>query len=436
MSVAGVPAWHPGIAARGPLWLRPPFIAVLAAMTFNFFLCFINTNVTSVGTAAVIGSEIAIIIPIMLYTYRTLDYTQFLFISSAILYLVALSAARALFGDGFDVKPIRDLLIPIAFFMLGSATGDARAADRIVTTAVLIVIAVGIFEYVFPDVYTRFFNIAGFYIERGSMDTAQAQQSSNLFVSGLRPEGFGGGRNLFPFLGNHRVSSIFLEPVSTGNFGIIVFMWALVRSLIERRIFWGLFASALLVVVMADSRFGAYFCAICLLLAICPANIRLAITALLPLCGLLIVVFLSDTLSAHYGVDNGFIGRIILSGRILAGFDELNWFGLAAPGFVTADSGYAYTLAGFGVIGLAMFWIMLLAIRGDSRWFYLFRDLTSAYCACLLCISSSPYTIKTGSLLWFLAGVLQRSIGVSNTSPGFFRRPREISFVRRKAGSP
>jgi putative polymerase len=55
----------------------------------------------------------------------------------------------------------------------------------------------------------------------------------------MRPEGFNGGRNLLPFLGNHRVSSIFLEPASAGNFGIIVFMWALVRSLMERRIFWG-----------------------------------------------------------------------------------------------------------------------------------------------------------------------------------------------------
>lgn len=426
MTAVGAQTGHRILVSRKAFWLQPPTVAVLGAMLFNFVLCFVNTNAGGVGNGAVIGCEIAIITAVLFYTYPALTYPMFLAIGGALLYLIALSAVRFLLGSGVDVKPVRDLLIPIVFFLLGVGAHDVRAADKIVRVIVFIVIVVGVFEYFFPDVFTRFFNVASFYIERGAMGSAQAQQSSNLFVSGMRPEGASGGRGLLPFLGNHRVSSIFLEPISAGNFGIVVFIWGLVRSLMERRIFGGLIASAVLIVIMSDSRFGANFCVLCLLLAVLPAAIRTAAVAVLPIVALMGVVLLPGPLSAHYGVDNGFIGRIILSGRILERFDLLNWFGLQAPDFVTSDSGYAYALAGLGIVGIAIFWTMLLLLKGSNNRFYLFRDLAGAYFAVLLCISNSPFTIKTGALLWFLAGVLSR-VDSFSLRPAAVRRPTHVA---------
>ncbi|MCW5691675.1 MAG: hypothetical protein KIT48_04865 [Pseudolabrys sp.] len=394
------------LAARQPFWLQPPVIAVVGATAFNFFLCLVNTNVSSVGSAAAIACELMIISAVLLYTYQRLTYTQLLVIAGAVLYLVTLAAGRLLLTGSADVKPIRDLLIPITFFILGTSTPDLRMADRIVRVVALLVVGVGLFEYFLPDLFTRFCNIASFYVERGTMDLSQASQSSSLFVSGMRPEGAGGGRNLLPFLGNHRVSSIFLEPVSAGNFGIIVFIWALIRSQMERRLFWGLFAAAAFAIVMSDSRFGAYFCSIALAVSLVPSAIRLVMVAVAPAIGLLTIVFMPDILSQQFGISNGFIGRIIMSGEILSRFDVLNWFGLRAPEFMMADSGYAYSVASIGLIGIALFWTMLLSTEGRSRYFYVFRDLAAAYVAFLLCISNSPYTIKTGALLWFLTGVL------------------------------
>jgi putative polymerase len=289
------------------------------------------------------------------------------------------------------------------------------------------------FEYFFPDIFTRFFNVASFYIERGTMAATQAQGSSNLFVSGMRPEGAAGGRGLFPILGNHRVSSIFLEPVSAGNFGIVIFIWALVRSFMERRLFWGLFASAATIIIMSDSRFGANFCALCLLLAFLPAAVRTATVAVLPLFGLLALLILPGPLSVSYGVDNGFIGRIILSGRILERFDGLNWLGLKAPDFITSDSGYAYALGGFGIVGLLLFWMMLLLVKGSGGRFYLLRDLAGAYFAVLLCISNSPFTIKTGALLWFLTGALSGTDSLRMQSMAVASGQRVIPLSRMKA---
>lgn len=428
MSTAGAQAGYRAAVSLQPFWLQPPTVAVLGAMTFNFALCFVSTNVSGVGTSAVIGCEIAIIFAVLLYSFPALSYSRFLVIGSAVLFLAALSAIRFLLGGELDVKPIRDLLIPIAFFLLGARACELRNADRIMTVAVIIVIVVGAFEYFVPDIFTRFFNVAGFYIERGTMAANQAQQSSNFFVSGMRPEGATGGRGLFPILGNHRVSSVFLEPVSAGNFGIVIFAWALVRSFMERRVFWGWFMSAGVIIVMSDSRFGANFCAICLLLAFLPAAIRTGVVALLPVGALLALLLLPTPLSASYGVDNGFIGRIILSGGILERFDVLNWLGIQAPDFITSDSGYAYALGGFGIVGLAFFWTMLLSTSGRDDRFYLMRDLAAAYFAILLCISNSPFTIKTGALLWFLVGVLSCAVRKD------FRRERALSRYSQLAG--
>jgi putative polymerase len=177
----------------------------------------------------------------------------------------------------------------------------------------------------------------------------------------------------------------------------------------ERRIFWGLIISAAVIIVMADSRFGANFCALALVLALLPAAIRKIVVAALPAVAIVGLLVLPGLLSTRYGIDNGFIGRIILSGAILERFDVLNWLGLSAPGFITSDSGYAYALSGFGIVGIALFWIALMLLKGADRPFYLVRDLSGAYFAILLCISNSPFTIKTGAVLWFLVGVVSQN---------------------------
>lgn len=408
MSTIGVASGYRA-AGRPSFWRQPPVVALLAATLFNAGLCALNTTVGGVGNGAVIACEVVIILCVLAYTFPTLTYARFLTIGAAVLLLIALAGMRALFGGGIDIKPVRDLLIPIAFFMLGAAAPDLRQADRIVKILVAIVIAVGAFEYFFPDLFTRIFNVAGFYIERGAMVLTQAQQSSDLFVSGMRPEGASGGRGLFPALGHHRVSSIFLEPISAGNFGIVVFIWALTRSLMERRVFLGLFVCAATIIVMADSRFGANFCALALLLALLPASVRRIVVAALPAVAIVGLLVLPGFLSARYGIDNGFIGRIILSGTILERFDALNWLGVSAPGFITSDSGYAYALSGFGILGIALFWTGLMLLKGENSRFDLIRDLAGAYVAVLLCISNSPFTIKTGALLWFLVGAVSQN---------------------------
>jgi hypothetical protein len=135
--------------------------------------------------------------------------------------------------------------------------------------------------------------------------------------------------------------------------------------------------------------------------------------AALPACGLLAVVVLPDAMPKHYRISAGLMGRVDLAGRILGRFDALNWFGLTPPEFVTSDSGYAYAPAGLGIIGLIIFWTLLMSTKGPGSRFYLFRDLAGAYFAVLHCKQFAIHD-QNGALLWFLVGVLSRASNVGS----------------------
>ena len=402
-------AAQPLRTAVPPLPVLPPaavYVVMLGAMCFHMALCFVNTKVGGVGNGALIGSEIAILGTVLMLSYPAIVYARFLVVGGALFYLVALAATRtAVHAEPLGIKPVRDLLIPIAFFFFGTRAADVRRADRLVAIAAAIAVAVGILEYAFPDRFTEVFNIAKFYVDRGAMHAGQAPQSSNLFISGMRPDALG-GRNLLPFLGEHRVSSVFLEPISAGNFGIIVFLWGLVRSLARGRVTWGLFAAAATMIVLSDSRFGAMFCLVAACIAVLPPALGAAVSMTLPAVALAALIFLPEHLEKMHVMGNGFVSRLILSGHFIAALDLQNWFGVMTPDFQPFDSGYAYSMIGFGVAGVAALWVVFWTIEGRGWQFHTYKNLVGAYYGVLLCVSNSPYTIKTASLLWFLLGAL------------------------------
>ena len=385
------------------------FAIVLIAMTFNMALCFVNTKTGTIGTGHVIAGEIVIVFATLALAYPSIGHLGVFVLSAVILYLLVLASIRTLgYGEPMQVKPVRDLIIPIAFFSLGMRAGNVRVGDMLVRFTAALVLCVGLVELLYPDQFTKVFDIANFYVNRGAMVSDQAQLSSNLFISGMRPEELG-GRNLLPFLGPHRMSSIFLEPVTAGNFGVLVVTWALVRSLAEGKPFWGMLSAGAAVIVLADSRFGAMFCLVALGLALLPTFFSTIVATTLPAIALAGIFVAQAQLSISHAAGNGFVSRLLLSATFLENLSIANLFGIQSPTFTPYDSGYAYLFCGAGIIGALGLWLALWSLESRSRSFNVFRNQIAAYYAALLCISNSAFTIKFASLLWFLAAVLYAS---------------------------
>jgi putative polymerase len=386
------------------------FLLILAAVAFNAGLSYLNAHVMAVNGKTVIFCEVLIVISALLVSLRALNITHICLILGVVLYTLTLALFRANVSPeaGVDVKIARDFLIPIVFFILGLRISDLKTADSIVFRMTILILGFALFEYFFLDTYLNFFNVIQYYIARGAIeDTTWALDvAGGLMVSGIRPADQ--GRNLLSFLGDHRVSSLFLEPISLGNFGCIVTMWAVIRSRMTGRVYIWSFLAAVGLIVLSDTRFDAFFLVLGIFLLLTSVSVSSAIAFALPVVAMASVIILeiasggkSDDITG-YGLD----ARLVYSGHVLLDFDILNWLGLKASRLQTFDAGYAYVISNAGLLGLGVFWWLFLSLKGDNRFFYGFRNASAAYFAALFCIGESQFTIKTAALHWFLMGAL------------------------------
>jgi putative polymerase len=386
---------------------------ILAAIGFNAFLCFLNTRGVAISNIDVILSEVLLISAAVVVCRNHFNLIHISVLALIVFYTVAISALRyANVPDGgFDPKISRDLMIPVVFFLFGKAVDDIRVADKIVSVATAILLAFALFEYFFLDAFLKVFGIAEYYIARGTVEASDWARnvSQGLMVSGLRPAEQ--GRTLFPLLGGHRISSLFLEPSTLGNYGTLVALWAALRSRMEGRLFVGLALGGFALLILSDTRFNAYFVLLALPFLLAPPRLTTPAVLLLPFATMLALYLLAASSAGSFNSVPMVEGReaydrLLYSGRVLFDFNAYNWLGLEVSRAQTFDTGYGYVISNIGIIGFAALWALFMSLQGSNRFFYAFRNVLAVYFAALLCISASQFTIKVAALLWFLLGVL------------------------------
>ena len=387
-------------------------VLVIGAIGFNALLCLINTRIAPIHNSYVVLSEVVIIAAALAASFRTMEPKYVVIIAAMIAYTAMLAVLRSMASPeaGLDLKTSRDFLIPIVFLLLGRSETNIKVADYTVYVATALVLAFAVFEFFSLNSFLRIFSITDYYVARGTLDPSDPslQWASGLMISGIRPEEQ--GRALLPFLGDHRISSLFLEPIGLGNFGFIVAIWSIARSKMEQQWrLWSILAGVALI-ILSDTRFNALFLGVGVVILL--ANPRITKLAVGALPVVLIAGLCLAAASAAGGPDVPMLDgislkdRLLYSGRVLLDFDVLNWLGIEAARVQTFDAGYAYVISNVGVIGLAAFWIWFMTLAGRNRYFYAFRNANAAYFAVLFCISESQFTIKTAALLWFLMGAL------------------------------
>lgn len=369
--------------------------SVMGGLVFNLFLCFVNTRIMPVRDSHVMLMEMMIIGTALLVA---LDRRAGLYMVLGIFvsYMLLLFTLR---GEN-DLKAVRDILIPVIFYAMGSRLRDLKLADSLAVWSAIVVLIFAFFEYFALDLYLEWFNVLGYYISKGTVTLTESYGATKgLFISGSRPE----PRTILSFLGQHRVSSVFLEPVSMGNFGVIIFSWAMFRRGWSGR--WFLFAAALAMIVLADARFGLFTCI--LIAAMSP------FFKLVPRIFWLVMPFLLLAVIAAYGLATGtsggpndLAGRIAVTAHILTGLPLGVVLGVETTAQFTADSGVAYTLTKFGLLGFIGLWAVLIFMPFRNARGWEFHSMMIVYLLLIMVISNSFFSIKTGALMWFMAGTV------------------------------
>lgn len=372
---------------------------IFAALLFNFLLCFVNTKVGAVSTGVVMLAELLIIVAALAMILERLPAGLVVFLLGFAGYLLLLMV----FGNGLDLKLGRDILIPIVFLFYGAAYVEQRECSKVALWAGAIVLGIALFEWLLLDTFLANFNIMQYYVARGTVSQQFSEHLGyQLNVNGLRPEG--DGRALFSFLGPHRVGSVFLEPVSSANFGFLIYLTA-ISGFARPKAAFVLGLLGLAIIVAADGRFAMMICIVATGMRLFPAARDIRVLAVLPILAialLLAIVFVVGETQ----IDNGFLGRLYHSGHLLASMSVSQWFGLDAVEYGLFDSGYGYVINKFGVIGAVVLWAMFLLIPARTEQAQIFRGGLAYYICLSLCISQSMFTIKTAGFAWAIMGAL------------------------------
>ena len=374
------------------------FCVLLGTILFNFFLAMVNQSGFGISETHVILAEIMLVaVAVLLVLDRRLGF--YLVLATLLSYFVMLNLMK-----GFlDPKPIRDALIPIVFFFLGTRLASLRVVDWVLGAALAIALVFGLFEAFAVADYIDLVNPLGYYVAKGSLEIVDLRDGNavGLYYNGVRYA----ERTLFQFLGSHRVSGIFLEPVSVGNFCAIAASWFVIRHWGKPLVILPLMIPVIVLLGLADARFGMY--TMLVTLAALPfariiPPLSIAIIPVLVLVAQISVGIASEGLAW----DNSFTGRLIWGGQLLTNMTPQMVFGVDPNETFLHDTGYGYMFSNIGIIGAIALWIALLILPARGLRFARFKLFAALYVTLLLVVSSSLFSIKTGGLLWFILGTL------------------------------
>ncbi len=260
---------------------------IIGAISFNAVLCFLNTRGIAISNFHVMLSEALLILGAGIACRKEMNFVQFSVIAAIILYTAILCTIRKINAPAavFDPKIIRDLLIPAIFFLLGKAAGDVKAADKVVFISTSIVIGFAIFEYFFLGTFLKIFGVAEYYIARGTL--AKLSHHSLNVAKGTMVSGFQFLKASAAAHCCHSSAIIasrrsLLEPITLGNFGAWVTLWAVLRSRMEGRLYLWCALGGLTLLVLSDARFDAGFLVLGVVMLMIPPRIATLPLFLLP----------------------------------------------------------------------------------------------------------------------------------------------------------
>lgn len=370
-----------------------------ASVLFNLILCFIDTNIVTLNQSAVIAAEVAILaaalaLPFAFHARRLgrLDLLLILLLANWLFLSIIRQAA--------DPKLFRDVAIIPIFVIAGMASRGARLHSMIFWLH-MVIFLFALWEAISLQSFVSVFSIGDFFGHTRGHSNDEWWVDSGLYLSAVRPE----ERFLFPDLPLHRLSSVFLEPVSLGNYVIIATLWltGFWRQIPRRMAIIAAVATVLLW-IGSDSRMATITC-VALLLA---AAVKRWIPSVAPMLAAPIVIAAMFVASASFGLTAGtddFGGRIAHSVGVFRDF-QLEDFAGVSLGMIkgTEDAGFAYLINTQSLIVAMGIWAILFSRRlvtPESRYVHF---AVALYLALNLTVSWSLFSIKTAGILWVLLG--------------------------------
>lgn len=379
------------------------FLAVCAAVGMNALLAFINAHFYPITENIVMLVQILVTGLAGLLIVARPPRLAMAFITALIMLFFLMLAASVF--RGWNIKVVYDLFIIPIYMILGMTVSrfPIRAFNNLFWT----IFGIAVFEATNRLLYTAIFNPLAYF--RASRPWA-AKQGSALEEAGLYGGSDRAGGSFFSLFADHRVGSVFLEPLSLGYFALIASIIYITVYRDDPRRRWLAIIPCLVLALLSDSRVPSaliiLFAAASSFLRRLPVVIIAAIPALV-----LSISSLVYAASAGSFLFNDTLSRLAISfaplvsvpfGNLIFGGVPVEWVG---------DSGLVYLIYGSGLLGaLIAIYVYSGFLAGQWNKHREVLALTAIYFQVTLLFGGAALSIKTAALLGLFLGVASRNV--------------------------
>ncbi len=379
-----------------------PMLIVITAVLFNPLLAFINGNVRPLTSMPVMAAEVLIVLAAHAYAYLHFDRRMRIW-HAYLAFLGTFTMVRYLATGALEIRYFRDLLMVPTFVVLGMTVKE-RAAIRTILILMAFVVAGVLLEAISTDLYSTIFHVKEYYVNTRGMSSEEfTNAESTLFVSATRPDA-----RFFPFFDLHRLSSIYLEPVSLGNFAILMVAFTMAfwpRLSLRQRVFMAL--SIVLLLFASDGRLSAV--ASVLVVAICLVGRALPRNAAMVYLPVVTGATVAAAVIGDFKIGTDDLqGRLAHTSHYLAEMSLSDFLGASDLMLSAAeDSGIIYVMLTQSFLGLLVWWGLVVAAMPETSSVHRnYKNGICLYMALIMMISFAFVTIKTASVMWFIYGFL------------------------------
>jgi len=386
--------------AVGRWTVRGATALLVVGVSYNLPLAILNARGVPIARNTVIGFEAVLMAAglILALSHWRAEMTRWLLMIGA---FFALSMILSQFRQTFDLKSFRDMLM-FAVFILNGMLVPWRDARRVIVGLHVAILLVMLIEVFFPAQFGAFVDPRSYFIATRGFTPEQLAGDSNLFGA-VRPD----ERYLLPWLGWNRASSLFLEPLSLGNyvsFAVLAMLMFWRDWSFRMRLF--MVVSTGIILVGCDGRFAGVSAIVLVLFA--PLLRRLpAVLAIFYLPVAVLVGRIASQVLQWRPVNDDFPGRVARGMKQLFKLDWYDLWGFSIPTPALADSGIAYLVMSqslAGVVMLQMFLYLQPEMQRPEERLYLHG--TALTFALSILVSISMLSIKTAGFYWFLMGIV------------------------------
>jgi hypothetical protein len=371
----------------------------MACVAFNFVLALVNASVHKVSSGLVIGVQLALTIAL---GWQVVLRRPKMSIAAgwALLLIVVSTLILGLTQGGINAQALYEAVSVPLFILAG---GTIRAFPlRTLKRFFWFVLLIAAFEVLLPNVYMRVVNPLSYYrntrawVANGSDDNGD---SYGFYVGAMRA-----GGNFFSFMGDHRLGSIFLEPLSLGYFALLcaVFFFMLYRDRFLQKLYW--LIPCLALSLLADTRVSTVLILVAFALSIPKVYPRWIPYAATPaFFAISIAIYLASKNIVLVGGDLWY--RLSLT---FGAFQQISIFSLLTGGVPTShlnDSGFLYMVYNYGLLGALCFYAMATGLLGYSWRSKEYLPLAlSGYMVISSLFGGAMLAIKAASFLGLMVG--------------------------------